>query len=678
MVAVNRAQLRQDLYEVQLRVNQLAGQITTILPTNITPLSPPTTNFFPAPVAVSPSAVNQIRNGEFGHSVNTWFEAAYLPMSDQNYECALWFSNDEPVLGQQLSENNSLTDPGIDNETLKFVGHPFYNPDFSDWDRENGLARFQGTTSIDAPFPSNFTKGNLTQYLGFLMARNADDYPTVTYHIPDNTILYAGIWDNTTGQLYWLPGVFDFTFSEVRGTPAVTAERRYKIFARTDRGYTFLSSELTIANAPTDASYATSDVYFTWSAVPGVLEYDIYRHNITAATYDLLDSIGNGSTAYSDDNHILEAGVAGYPTPTNSVPIAFVGTYPGDLEDVPVDGSPWVVAWLNIATPTAYNMSLTTDKQWLRMYLSNALDRSVSDIVATMGDATITSAIGSFTAQDKDRVATLTDEDGNELVTSIDAYTNATEVELTDPWPYPNATSVTIYIEEGGDHGLLIDVLHTSFVGRSAFAPNPEDVRELQPVAAPNGSSQGGPGGGGGIDPGGGGVGCVTDSTPIITLNGNSLLARIFQLFKDGDWVESGNLNPNQVLEKRPTMIENVHILRTANNIEVECSPSSVWARGRNDRHGQKLTNFMQGDSILTMINGATEVTTVKEIISTSRREHGGTFSLSPGSYFFAGKRIYTSRREKVIMQIKRLLGIKDIAGVAHHNMAQKLEQNPV
>lgn len=667
-----RSQDEQDLYEAIIKVNQLASRVSSsLLPPNITPLSPPSTNFFPPPVTNSPSAVNQLRNGEYAHSVNTWFEAVADPISDQSYECAEWFSNDEPANGQLLSEANSITDPGIDNSTLKAVGHPFYDPAYSDWDRSNGWARFQGSTSVDAPMPTN-TKPGLTQYLGALLALNNENYPTVTYIMPDDTLIYAGLWDDTAGQLDWLPGVFDFTFSAIQGTSAGTTERRYKIFARTDRGYTFLSDELVVANAPDDASFTTSSVYMTWRTVPGILEYDVYRHDTgTSGEYQLLNSIGNGSTAYSDDGHILKADVGSYPTPTNTAPIAYVATYPGDLDFVPINGTgDWIQLWLNIAIPTTYDMSNTTAAQWMRLYLSNAMDRSVSDVVTTNGDATVTSAIGSFTSADAGRDATLTDADGNVLDTSIATYTSANSVELTDVWPYPNATAVTIYIVEGGDHGLLIDLCHTSFVGRGAFAPNPDDLnRALQPQSAPNGSSQGGPGGGGGVDPGGGGVGgCCEISTPVMTMIGERLASVPLMRLLQGDGLFSGNVRTNRVQVVQTLWTQQVLRVRTENAIEVLCSLRHPMIRSRMDVRGLGAQKFRVGDSVLTSINGRVEQSRIASITEIEGRFQIGTPMLDGNHLYFAGKvypkNLYIRLRQLVL----KFIGKNDVVGIAAHN----------
>jgi len=671
-----RRQLEQDLYEVQIRLNELVQASGKDLPPNVTPLSPQSTNFFPVPVVNSPSAVNQLRNGEYGHSVNTWFEIVAAPASDQGFECALWFSNSEPVNGQALSAENSITDPGVDNSTLKAAGHPFYDPEYSDWDRSNGWARFQGTTSIDAPMPTN-TKAGLTQFFGGLLALNNEDYPTVTYHMPADTMIRGGLWDNTAGQLDWLPGIFDFTFSAIQGTPSGSTERRYKIFARTDRDYTFLSDELVIANAPDDASFATSSVYMTWRAVPGILEYDVYRHDITAGEFQLLNSIGNGSTAYSDDGHILKGDVGSYPTPTNAVPIAFVSTYPGDLDFVPVNGTAdWIQLWLNIAIPQTYDMSQTTDAQWIRLYLSNALDRSVSDVVTTSADTTMTSAIGSFTALDAGRTVRLTDGE-NVLDTAINTYTNATTVELDDPWPYPNATDVTMYITGGGDHGLLMDLVHSSFVGRAAFAPNPEDLnRALQPQSSPTGSTQGGPGGGGSPEPGDGGVGCVPLDTPVMMWLGERLKSIPLIRLLTGDGMFSGGLYVNSVQNVRILWADRLLRIRTENAIELYCTLKHPLIRTRTDSRGQMASKFREGDFVLTSINGKVERSRIVSIAEVTGKVQVGTPILNGTHWYFAGHRYPKNPYVRLRRFVLKLLRKPDVVGIGSHNI--KIESGQV
>lgn len=59
-------------------------------------------HLFPIPVPLISQAKNQLLNGDFSHSVMTWNDQLPNTGGDRNEECAWWFSNDEPVLGQVL------------------------------------------------------------------------------------------------------------------------------------------------------------------------------------------------------------------------------------------------------------------------------------------------------------------------------------------------------------------------------------------------------------------------------------------------------------------------------------------------------------------------------------------------------------------------------------------------
>src|SRR6185503_11468227 len=88
----------------------------------------------------------------------TWFDAVASPTADEGKECAYWFSNDAPVVGQVLSFINALTSSV--NKTLKaYINdggvHSTYDPAYCDWDRALGQMRLQGTKSLDAPLPNN-------------------------------------------------------------------------------------------------------------------------------------------------------------------------------------------------------------------------------------------------------------------------------------------------------------------------------------------------------------------------------------------------------------------------------------------------------------------------------------------------------------------------------------------
>lgn len=499
--------LEQDLREIQLLAYDSRGRLGTLRTSLDATGNLALTDFAPIPQTSGVSTPNQIRNGDFSHSVNTWNESV-ASAGDKSKECAWWYSHDAPGAGQQLDKSTSFADLNVDgdanvatNKTLKEATHSTYNAAFADWDRGNGIARMTGLKSLDAPFPSNTATPGRTMCVPFILALKDS-----TIVVPDGCLLGAGVWDNTAGQRDWLKASAAFNFlsgSGVEGTPAVTTERRYKIFAKTDRGYTFLSQELTIAAAPTDASFVPNSVYvfLAWQPIVGVLEYHVYRRNVTAGTYDLLEKIGNGATTYLDQNAVDTAGVAGYPTATDDRAKAYVASRPGDLARIAVNGvdPSWSTFFLNVPVPggsSGYNQGNTTGDQWLRFALTQALDRRVADGVVSNGSPTLTSATALFTALDTGRTATVTK--GANSVTVTLTYVNPTTVTMSANWTFANAANATVYITGGGDHGLLLDLVMVSYVPNAVFAHNPDDLnRPQQPNAAPNGSTQGGIGDGG-------------------------------------------------------------------------------------------------------------------------------------------------------------------------------------
>ena len=667
-------QLRQDFNELQIKVNSLGGLLaSSALPPNVTPLSPISTNFRPLLNPAQTSAVQQIRNGDFSHSVNTWFDAAPAPGTDKVLEAAWWFSNDAPTPGQQLDFTNSET--SSTNQTLKMVGHSTYDPAYSDWDGVRGVGRFEGLTTIDAPLVLNSATPGKTECLGMILAkRNPSEGGTVS--IPDSCLIYAGIWDNTTGQLDWLHGSTFALNASVRGTPAGTTERRYKIFGQTDRGYTFLSTEVILANAPNDASFTSAggsaDVYLTWTALPGVLIYNVYRHDVVAGKFRLLESIGNGANSYADNGSInVDDDAGGYPSASNAEAIAYVASYPGVLSQINTDGvdASWTSFFLNIPIPATYDQSLTTGNQVLRIGLTEPLARYVTDAVVVNGDNTVTSATAMFTASDVGLTVTLTSEDGlNETVTTIASVTNDTEIELTDA-PDWDGTNATLFIESGGDHGLLVDLCHLSYVPGAVFGPYVDDLnRTLQPTATPNGSSQGGVGtGGGNTVPGEGGIACVALDQPIIAYIGERLCGLRLSELGAGELIFNGDLHCNRIDKILYGSTTNLVIIRTWNGVELQCSPSHPIITGRLDTQGRPAGKLKVDDFVLTVINGRIERSRIKEVIHTQQPAEVGMPRLTGTHLYAAGKRYAPTLWHRAWFHVKHWFK-SDVVGIMGHN----------
>lgn len=584
-------QFSADIRELQLRVGEGFDDA---------PEERVSTDFTPIPETVAPSAVNQLRNGDLSHSVNTWNESAVVT-TDKSKECAHWYSHDAPSAGQQLDASTSLADLNIDadanvatNKTLKEATHSTYNVAFCDWDRSHGVARLEGTKTLDAPLPANTATPNAGQIC--LGVRAALRNSSIT--LSDTCRFFAGIWDNTAGERDWLKASTSFTVTaSVRGTPAATTERRYKVFLYTDRGYTILSDEVVVAAAPTDASYSsTVDVYLTWPLTPGILEAHVYMLDVTAGVYRLLEK--TSSNSYADNGVYVNVAVAGYPAATDDRAKAYVATESGQLTDLAVDGeaASWDTIFLNIPIPAGYDMSATTDKQWLRIGLTES--------------------------------------------------------------------------PTGGDHGVLLDLIHISYQPGSVYAPYPEDMnRQLAPAATPNGSSQGGVGTGGGSDPGDGGIACVAEFAPVCVFVGNSVRSIPYRKVGAGEAIFSGDRRASYVIKRMRGECASLLLVRTENGVELPCSPSHRIITGRGDANGRAAQSLRAGDYVMTYCAGRVELSKVTEIIDTGIPARVGTFRLSPGHVYVAGW-----RRERTIMgRIKRLarrlLGRpEEAAGILSHN----------
>lgn len=675
-------QLRQRVNRLQLELQDVGGQLAA----NQRPaLGSPLTSFAPPETTTAPSAVNQIRNGEFGHSVDTWFDAAPSPTADEGKECAHWFSNNTPVAGQLLSFVNALTNPV--NKTLKaYVDdggvHSTYDPAYCDWDRDTGQARLQGSKSLDAPFPNNrvVVPNRRVIYVGALIALRNDQI-----RVPSDCRIYAGIWDNTVSapRPDWVAGAPFAISGAVRGTPATTTERRYKVFAFTDRGYTYLSTELTIAAAPSDAAFATSDVFLTWRPIPGILEYHIYRHDITAAKFRKLVEIASGANNYVDNGSILpgQDDVGGYPTSTNTSPLAYVATRDNELGDLPIDElESWAALFLNVPIPSDYDVALTTAEQVLRLGMTKALDREVTDAVVNNGSTNLDSASAVFTALDTGRSVTITK--GADVHATTITFVDVDSVTMATPWPHANAVDATLYITEGGDHGILIDAVHASYVSGAAFAPNADDLNRLtnggqNPIAAPNHSSQGGSGGGGGFDPGDGGItggGCVAVDCPVNVWIGNSLESLPWKAINHADVLFSGDLRPNTVVRKPKARTLNLQVVRVRAtwlyDIEIPCSPRHPLITSRLDRIGRAVETLTGSDHVMISIDGKVSRKRIREIVITGRASDTGTFVLGPGHVYVAGRIFYRSRFHKFVASLLGLFRRKPpVVGVLSHNV---------
>lgn len=393
------------------------------------------------------------------------------------------------------------------NQTLKTTAHTDYDPAYADWAVESGVARFGSTKSVDNLVPGRIVLPSRTYYVSFILAR-------VNQYIvfPDTAYIYAGFWLNNGVDSYWIQG--DGTFAvtgSVNGSPSTTIDRKYRIFARTDRATSFLSTELDIPAAPTNAAFALgASVSLTWNRLSdvGIISYDVYRK--TGAVYELLQQVESGANTYLDNN-VVERTESGYPTATDDRSIALTTTRtdksPNGLNALFVNGRDvqWSTLSMPIRVPFDYDSSVG-DEQWLRIgfggLTDEAADLRLSEATVT-GTTTITTTQGLLTADQVGLDVTLIDAFDNETSNTISAFTDTDHATLGTP--VTNGTYTIRIMGGAGPHAVLMDCVHASYANNATFANNENDFtppRPQFPRAAPNGSTQGGTGDGSGGDGG--------------------------------------------------------------------------------------------------------------------------------------------------------------------------------
>lgn len=517
--------------------------------------------------------------------------------------------------------------------------HTYYDLRYPDWDLTRGVGRWSIARSVDQPLPSNFVEPGNTLYLAFIAAKR-NRY----IDIPTTCRLGTGLWDATDGQNDFLAGSLSLS-AEVVGTPAVTKERRYRIYIETDRGYSILSNEVTLAGAPDDAYFSSSvNVALSWRSTPGIRNIQIWRYTPASGTYHLLEEL-SGSTTFIDLNTTLRTG-AGYPTATDTDSRrAVTYTLTGELSNINIDYQDplWSTIRAVIPVPDNYNKGATTGRQWLRTWLTEDCDWLVGEITSD-GSDTITAP-----ATDADHPVAW--EDGYGLTTSskfvgltakiynssgtliqtttVVSRVSATQLKLAAA--VPAASNQTIRLVGGGFHPIVFDKMHLTFQSNVSWAANPLDVRTLQPVAAPSSSSQGGVGGGGG----GGIHNCLRGDVPIEGANGYILAEQLQQ----GDFLEGENDRPNLTIRVRTAMkfVRPVEVVTSEGVWTLYCTDDERFRRSRWDDRGTPLHQLYNGCHVIVNQDGRAlvgEITLKERLPEPVKVYHP---MLSGGHYFRAG-----------------------------------------
>lgn len=420
---------------------------------------------------------------------------------------------------QKLARVNSKNSGSSTNDALKDAAHTNYatNINDPDWDKASGVVRLGSTNTLNYFFgyydtatgavftPQNPLFPGRVLYVIMNIAR-ASQYVKIRGY------LYVGLWNNEDSALEYLKGGGFQITGAVKNVPAATATTQYLIVAETDRGYTYVSEILTVANAPSLSSYIPNvvEVHLSWDSIPGGgdLRYTIYRKIDSGNVFNIAQ-VPNGSSRFVDNNPAdrVDTGSTSFPSVSGfSNSLAFVATRSNELRNVPV--GEWQFKQFSIPVVRSTNLQ-GVHEVIFRTGLTEPLATEVRDGVANNTD-TMTSAAGVFIlANHNGKSATVSDpaDSSRVITTTVTDVPDANRIEFADVIPWSSSNNI-IEIEDSYPNGLIIDLVGASLT-QGIWSPHDEDDNRPQNVATdPNGSVYGGIGGddrgGGGGDSGGG------------------------------------------------------------------------------------------------------------------------------------------------------------------------------
>jgi hypothetical protein len=629
----NFAALKEDFDKLSLQQLESDRIIKNVLNTQLIQLPYPSSNI--------------IENGELYHSVRSWFDTTAGGPDDKDSEAANWFSH--PISATSLDSTDARSAPYASvNNALKSEQNSGYHVERTHWNRANGWAELNGTWTLDTIIPVNyFEPSTPLAWCGLRIAKR-NQYIEIT----DTCLMFAGLWDNTSGQRKFIVGSLGFS-ATLNAVAASTVERRYKIAFISDRGFTLVSPEITIANAPADGYFSsTANITLSWKQQAGQLQVDIYEYIPSLSEYRLIKQV-SAATSYIHDGTYLDV-VGSYPSGTSSEGTSIYYTKTGELAGIATDGvsATWDTLNFEILVASDYDKSNTTDRQWLRIGVTEACNLFITGVTSA-GTTTLTMPEAIFVdeypstagAQWVGLTVEVYDEDDVLLQTStISSVTDDSHIVLAHS--IATGTNRKIRVVAGGNHGILVDKIHLGFHKNVAYAPNANDVRTLQPVSAPTSSSQGGVGGGG---VGGGIYNCVVGSTPIKQGNGDW---KIIKTAKEGDHWASAEFHPNLLLKLRRGF-DYVREVIAENGCYVRCTDSERFVVDRNDTNGTPLSRLRIGDSVLTEIDGKIESSKIIYISERLDKEFVYTPTLSNNRLFVGGE-VFPTLWQRITKLFKR------------------------
>ncbi len=558
----------------------------------------------------------------------------------------------QPILVATYTSTTAGTDL---NQELKTTAQTAsYFPQFARWDSTNGWAEMTGTTTVDQPLPMNFVDATVNLARVSLIAARKNSF----IEIPDEAKMAVGIFDNTSGERQFLQGSIGLQAS-FNGIPDPAGDRRdFRVLLTSDRGYQLLSEIVSVYNTPATLD-ATHNITLAWAQQAGQLQVDIIEYDPSGTPEYRLIAQVSAATSFIYQGAYLRLLPDGWPSATGTVLDATYFTQTADMADLATNGVSgfWDTVNFPIEVPNNYDKGVTTDRQWLRVWMTQAPNLFITDAVTdgtglvAIPDGAVNTAdfasggycgtgVGPWTIPYSSGAATeslyvdlvvqVYDVDDALLATtSIDTVTSNTSITLAAN--VAAGASRKIRIVGAGFHGILIDKVHLGFQQNTSYAPNALDVRSLQPLAAPSSSTQGGVGGGGS---GGGIIRCVAKGTPIkmhVGIWKPVETTRVGQL-----WAAAG-LQPNTLIKIKPSYAL-VRKVTAENGVWIYCTDTEKFMVDGLDTDGTKLMALRVGDTVVTEIDGAIEITRIAEISAHVGRMEVYSPTVSHSKLFVAGQ----------------------------------------
>lgn len=307
---------------------------------------------------------NHWPNNDASFSTRAATIAGTLPTDafDDNYELwgFYWAERDAAVVMDAAHALKSV-------DHSLFAANEGVNTGIPIWDRVNGrvLMGAAGATQYDVvvALPRKIVGPGERWYIVFQVVAVTND------DVPPEMEAFGGMWQISDAYENYAKGdAFDLSYI-IKGV-AGAHDTKYRALAKTDSGFSILSSVLDVPDAPAVLSNADYPQIYL-NGAPGFLEYAIYR--LRDAVYEHLYTIRNDQDLLYNDTgtvHFPDEVLAGWPVEPQDRPIAYANTGGGKTLKIGVFGGQYQNNSVLVVVPTTYRSGDThADGQFIRFGL---------------------------------------------------------------------------------------------------------------------------------------------------------------------------------------------------------------------------------------------------------------------------------------------------------------------